>query len=175
VRVSGCGLLELYNYGEQTAAKCWKVELSDYLCKQMGFTESKNMPSMYLNEEKGIKISVHVDDPLVVCDRSKNQKEWFYNKLKEHFRYKEITTLEKGVELDYLSIRLSVDDDNLINLDNDSFVKKVIENEELTGHRRVDIPVTKEALILMAEESSLGRLLDAEGKRIFQKRVGILN
>jgi hypothetical protein len=39
----------------------------------------------------------------------------------------------------------------------------------------VGVPVTKEALILMAEESSLGRLLDAEGKRLFQKRVGILN
>ena len=46
--------------------ECLLHIVSKYLVEEMGFKEGVNAKSVYLHKEKGIRISMHVDDPIIV-------------------------------------------------------------------------------------------------------------
>ena len=60
-----CGVV----YGDQEGSAEWKATLS-YRLIEMGFVEIKNAESVYYHKAWGIRMSVHVDDPLITFDKS---------------------------------------------------------------------------------------------------------
>ena len=56
------------SYGGQTGGAEWYQTIRGYLKDHMGFSESENAPSTYTNGT--IRISKHVDDPIIVFKKS---------------------------------------------------------------------------------------------------------
>jgi hypothetical protein len=169
-------------YGQQPAGSNWKQTLSSFLeSKECGFIESKNAPSTYFNQESGTRLSVFVDDPVGasprdVCDDDTNRKSnamtTFYQKLGERFEHKDVRVLEKGEDIDYLSMRLAVDNDGWSTLSNPSYVRKLVNDAGLADCNAAKAPLSKDTLKEIAGEVELEQFLDNQGKTEFQSAMG---
>lgn len=109
-----CGVI----YGMQEGASAWRKTLCHKLTSEMGFYEVKNMESMYHHPKFKTSISCHVDDPLVKT-KAKHLREDFYKQLNEIFDTKGDKVLSSKQALDYLSMRLSMDEAGNIYIDNE--------------------------------------------------------
>ena len=92
-------------YGGQTGGAEWYETIRAYLKKNMGFTESLNAPSTYSNGT--IRISKHVDDPIIIFKKSQQgqrDKEEFLKVMAEGFSIKEINELTPDNPIDYCII-----------------------------------------------------------------------
>jgi len=108
-------------YGQQTGSHDWYDTGSDYLEKQMGFKESYNAPSTYFHPQKRIRISMHVDDPCIVFqkgDQCAKDREWFFSTLAKRFTIKQTQKLTRSSPIDYCSIRVQLNEQGEITLDN---------------------------------------------------------
>ena len=93
----------------------------------MGFTESLNAPSTYTNGT--IRISKHVDDPIIVFKKSEQgqkDKAEFLKLMEEAFSIKEVNELTPDNPIDYCSIRVQMHTNGDISIDNDSFIERYL-------------------------------------------------
>ena len=104
-------------YGMQTGAFDWKDTLAAVMTTDMGFYELQNMQSMYHHPDRKTDVACHVDDPLTIT-RSTADKVWFYSELAKVFDTKGDKTLSSHLALDYLSMRVSMNEAGDIRLDN---------------------------------------------------------
>jgi hypothetical protein len=146
-------------YGEQDAAALWGKTRSRVLTQEMGFKQAVNIESVYIHESRPIITSCHVDDPLTIAG-SLEDETWFYNELRKHFLIKEITVLEPGTDIDYLSMRLTLDTNGVLRVDNFEKIKQFLKEKNMQDCNSCHVPLTKEALARAANEKN--RLLEPE-------------
>ena len=97
------------------APKAWK-ETFVKVMEDLGFTEVKNAPSVFYHEERRITIANHVDDPLIQTF-SIEDEEWILSSLEKAFKTNGRTYLTPSSDIDYLSVRLSLDEQGVARLD----------------------------------------------------------
>ena len=102
-------------YGMGDAPKAWK-ETFVKVMEDLGFTEVKNAPSVFYHEERRITIANHVDDPLIQTF-SIEDEEWILSSLEKAFKTNGRTYLTPSSDIDYLSVRLSLDEQGVARLD----------------------------------------------------------
>ena len=169
-------------YGRQPAGCNWHQTLTRKHA-DIGMQEGQNAKSIYFNTERTIKTAVHVDDPVTYAQRTPEHpypeestfKKQYYADLAKHLDIKEVETLSKVQDLDYLSLRMSVSDDDEVCISNADFIMKILEKHGLDGCNPAAHPLSKDLLKLVAEEEAAGMYLDDKGKTEFQASVGELN
>lgn len=93
-------------YGLQTGSHDWYNTVRKYLIEEMGFTEGVNAKSVYLHEEKRIRIAMHVDDPIIIFKKDAQgvkDREWFFQMIQRRFEVKETHQLKGEAETYALS------------------------------------------------------------------------
>lgn len=109
--------------------------VSKYLVEEMGFKEGVNAKSVHLHKEKGIRISMHVDDPIIVFKKDAQgvkakDRDWFefFKKVQESLRFEveETHQLKAGEPIDYCSIRIQLQENGDMTLDNSQCVDKIL-------------------------------------------------
>ena len=144
----------------------------------MGFTECVNQPSVYYHAERQIWTSCHIDDPLTICKRDVDgvcHRDWFYKTLGDRFKIKDVRILTPETELDYISIRIRTDALGNFTLDNDEYVRRVIEDAGMTGCNVTKRPMCKDHLKIVSQEADDGEFVDVDGKKMHQHLVGEFN
>jgi hypothetical protein len=134
-----CGVI----YGEQTGASDWKRALAYIFTAKMGFYEVKNMESMYHSTTREITASVHVDDPLMKS-RSSEQRIRFCEDLKKLFDTKGAKLLAPTQALDYLSMRISMNEQKDIIVDNMPKLMAYLEEEGMAECNVESTPITRD-------------------------------
>ena len=129
-------------YGMQTGGADWKNTLAFTLATEMGFKEVKNMESMYHHPERKITVPCHVDDPLVKSRGTEN-REWFHNNINKLFDTKGSKLLSVGQPLDYLSMRISMNSNGDISLDNSIKIEAYLQELGLGQANPVKEPISK--------------------------------
>ena len=167
-------------YGEQPAGKNWKDTLSGKLeSESMGFVESKNAPSTYYNPSSQTKVSVHVDDPIVITRKplpgEPDAQTEFYRRLKERFDIKGVTELQGDTTIDYLSMTIGSCPEGNTTLCNPEFVDQLVSKAGLTGCNPAKTAITKDLLREIAAEVEMGLFVSAEDKTKFQSIMGDIN
>ena len=149
-----------------------KKKADEYLQK------SPNDPSMYVrtNPPIGALISIHVDDPWMRATRrpagEKSKLVEIHELLKKQFKVKDLQIPSRKYPIDYLSMTMSVDDDNNIRIDNDAKVLKMHEKVSLQDCNPVKVPLTNQHLVDTKNEQLAGQFVDAEGIKEQQSDVG---
>jgi hypothetical protein len=167
-------------YGRQPAGCNWHKTLTKKH-KNVGMEEGRNAKSIYFNKSRTVKTAVHVDDPVNYSKRDKaypeesKYKMQYYSDLSAQLDLKEVETLSKEQDLDYLSLRMSVSEDTEVCISNADFVFKAIERNGMSGCNPAATPICKDMLKIVSEEEQLGLFLDAADKRQYQADVGELN
>jgi len=169
-----------YIYGEQPAGKNWKDTLAGKLeSASMGFAESKNAPSTYYNVNTNTKVSVHVDDPIVITPKllhgQRDVQAEFYQQLKERFDIKGVTELQGDTTIDYLSMTIGTCPNGNTTLCNPEFVDQLVSKAGLNGCNPAKSAITKDLLREIANEVELGAFVSAEEKTKFQSIMGDIN
>jgi hypothetical protein len=145
----------------------------------MGFVELMNQESMYYHKEKGIRMSIHVDDPFIVFDKLIKDyvkiRNAFKAELESKFVLKGWTQLLAGVELDYLSMRVTAGTDGKVRIDNDRFVQKLLEKYQMADCNPTVRPMTRELLQLLQKEKEEELLTDDAGTTKFKGFLGDIN
>lgn len=122
----------------------------------MGFTELKNAPSMYRNE-MGVLISIHVDDPLIAFpydDKGDTAYDWFFDKIKERYDVKAIHVLTPDSEVDYCSLRIRMNTDGSLLVDNDACIDRILEDADMADCNPNKRSIHKEQLKAAYEEAA---------------------
>jgi hypothetical protein len=167
-------------YGRQPAGCRWHQTLTRKHVK-IGMEEGKNAKSIYFNKECTVKTAVHVDDPVNYAKRTEpypkesSLKSDYYEKLAGELDLKEVETLSKGQDLDYLSLRMSVSNDDEVCVSNADFIFKVIERHGMSACNPAVTPISKDLLKIVGEEAELGLFLSEADRRQYQADVGELN
>ena len=161
------------SYGGVDVPKCWKMKFK-WFVQTIGFEESPNAPSIYVRKKTGALISIHVDDPWIRANKRFNangepvpQEEselWeIYSLLKSQFQVKDLKILSQEVSIDYLSMRVSVDANLNIRIDNDAKVTKLLEATSMVDCNPVKVPLTKQNVQDMYDALHPARVLDSVG------------
>ena len=167
-------------YGRQPAGCTWHKTLTRKH-KKVGMEEGKNAKSIYFNEKRTVKTAVHVDDPVNYAKRTEaypkesSLKLDYYEKLSAELDLKEVETLSRDQDLDYLSLRMSVSEKDEVCISNADFIFKVIERHGMSACNPATTPISKDLLKIVGEEAELGQFLNAEDTRQYQADVGELN
>jgi hypothetical protein len=169
-------------YGRQPAGKNWHETLTRKH-NEMGFEEGRNAKSIYFNAERTVKTAVHVDDPVNFAKRPSHQpypsdselKLQYYEDLAKHLEIRDMETLSRLQNLDYLSLRLSVSADDEVCISNADFILKLIEKHGLIGCNPAVHPISRDLLKIVQAEADAGLFMDATGIREYQGDVGALN
>ena len=169
-------------YGRQPAGCNWHQTLTRKH-NNIGMEEGRNAKSVYFNEDRTVKTAVHVDDPVTIAKRSPEdsypgdatRKLAYYQQLAGELDIKDVETLSKQVDIDYLSLRLSVSDDDEVCISNADFIQKVVESQGLAGCNPAACPISKELMKIVAKETEAGLFLGSEGKTLYQSNAGMLN
>jgi hypothetical protein len=166
-----CGVV----YGDQEGAAEWKNTLTTRLL-EMGFVEIQNAESMYYHKAWGIRMSVHVDDPFMTFDKSvpdyAKVRDNFMALMEDKFVLKGWKQLLPGVELDYLSMRVTAGEDGSIRVDNDRFVNKLLDKYGMQDCNPTVRPMTRELLQMLQQEQDAEQLTDDEGQKRHQAAIG---
>ena len=146
------GLLQKAMYGTRDAPQIWQNEVRNTM-EEFGFMVSALQPSMYYHPERGILVTVHVDDFL--CSGRVEDLEWLYAGLKGKYDLTK-TLFGEGhsSEAKYLNRRL-YSEGKFISMEGDpKHLDLLIREWALEHGRGVDTPVTREGLdkICMGEE-----------------------
>lgn len=169
-------------YGRQPAGCNWHQTLTRRHAR-IGMAEGKNAKSIYFNDDRTVKTAVHVDDPVTYARRAQDQpypsdsplKLKYYQDLAEHLDLKDVETLSKTQDLDYLSLRMSVSDSDEVCISNADYLVKVLDKHGLTNCNPAAHPISKDLLKIVAEEAESELYLDEAEKTDFQAGVGELN
>ena len=132
----GCGPI----YGQQEAGLIWKVTLMHNLTTELGFREAKNMESVYYHPERKTIVICHVDDPLVKTV-SEEETEWFHEQLNRLFQMKEKKVLSNTEPMDWCSIRISLNEDGEVRLDNQLKIEEYGKIHGLQDCKPVSSPI----------------------------------
>ena len=142
----------------------------------MGFTESLNAPSTYSNGT--IRISKHVDDPVIVfrkCKQGQEDKAKFLKIMTEGFSIKEINELTPDNPIDYCSIRIQKHANGDISIDNDTFIEKMLDKRNMTECNPASRPINTDLLKQAAQEREDGLILGSEAKTEHESIIGDMN
>ena len=151
-------------YGEQTGASEWKATLVKYL-EGEGFTELLNAPSVFVHpgkkasklldyEDDGPREEVivlcHVDDPLIMT-RSGEDEDWTHVTIEKEFDTKGRRLLTRDTVIDFLSMRLSLDKEGEVCVDNKDKIEAFLEQEGLSDCNPTALPITDVIVKAIAE------------------------
>jgi len=142
-------------YGMQEGGADWHNTLAYRLTTELGFKEVSNMESVYHHPEKELTIPCHVDDPLVKSRCEENRK-WFHENINRMFDTKGEKVLSLKQAMDYLSIRITLDEVGDIKLDNEIKIQSYLEELGLTDCNPVNEPITKEIIQRLAQNAAAG-------------------
>ena len=95
-------------YGEASAPVRWENTIAPWL-EEQGFERGKNEKSVFYNKERGLLLLLYVDDCLV--DGQEEDINWTFELLDNRFECKEGEWLGAESPLDYLGMKISMDDD----------------------------------------------------------------
>jgi len=165
-------------YGQQPAGNRWKFKVETETGK-MDFVESKNAPSTYYRASDGTRMSIYVDDPLIASKRDRTHgvaltKQPFYDRLKESFEFKDVTSLGGEATIDYLSMTMKAEGTDTVTLSNPEFVDKLVSNLGLDGCNSTKLPITKELLREIAAEAEAGIYVGDTEHSAYRTTVGEL-
>ena len=158
-------------YGMQTGAFDWKDTLAAVLTTDLGFYELHNMQSMYHHPQRKTDVACHVDDPLTVS-RSTADKEWFYSEIAKVFDTKGDKTLSPELPLDYLSMRISMNEAGDIRLDNEVKIKAYLKEKGMELCNPAKQPLQKDTLKTLYENKAAGKLQSREDLETTGKWMG---
>ena len=157
-------------YGKQVGAKVWKDKVhKDLTSADFGFIEIQNTHSLYYHPARDIKLSMHVDDPLVVTCSDEDQ-EWLHMMLDKMFDTKGIRRLTVDNPLDYLSIRIMLHSDGTITMDNKEKIEGFLKYWGMENCNPVSHPLTKKMLLDLALADT--EPMDAAATKRYQGIVG---
>lgn len=175
----------------ETNARLLGVEKTDVEpFVSLGFTELKNQGAVYKHIVRDIRVSIHIDDPWIDCggDGETNElklvaarvnHDWIHMAIRERFVVRDTTELEEANlrelcgPLDYLSMRCSVGPERCIEVDNDQFLRKIVDSHGMTGCNSASIPATKENFRKMAADKAEGKFVDDKAKTAYQASLGM--
>ena len=160
-------------YGCQTAGAAWRETLRKYLIS-IGFKEVENVMSVYYHAERNIIICNHVDDPFIVCrgeskEVSKANEEWVHNMLEKRFDTKGRHMLTPEDPIDYLSMRISINDKHQVFIDNAEKIKKYLELEGLENVNPAQYPLDK---VILQEMEDCDEYMTGAEQTQFRAHVG---
>lgn len=144
----------------------------------MGFTEGVNAPSMYVHQDKGILMSIHVDDPLMAFEIGRDGTtayDWFFELLRDRYEIKTIQVLTPETEIDYCSLRIRMGNDGSIYIDNDACIDRILQDAGLADCNPNKRPIHRDQLKSAYEERLAGDELSPEDQTQYQHMVGELN
>jgi hypothetical protein len=95
--------------------------------------------------------------------------------LQERFKLRDITTLTRDNEIDYLGMRLQINQAGNITIDNRRQCLKMLERWGLQDCNATRRPLLADTLSIMRDEKQAGDFLDDEDTRSYQAGVGELN
>ena len=108
-----------------------KEERAATTAEQTGDTDCASKEKIQLlSYLKQIRISMHVDDPMIVFKKSpegQKAKAWFFKMLEQRFTVKKIDTLTPETPIDYCSLRIQLLPSGDLTLDNGVYVDKILE------------------------------------------------
>ena len=143
--------------------------------EQIGDTTDPADRPLTLSYTKQIRLSMHVDDPMIIFKKSpegQQAKAWFFKMVNKRFTVKEVHELTPTTPIDYCSLRIQLLQSGDLTLDNEVYVDKILEAAGMTDCNVSKGPLSKDLLKIAAEEQKQGILLDAEGKALHEKYVG---
>ena len=138
------GLLQKAMYGTQDAPQIWQNEVRNSM-EELGLRVSAFQPSLYYHPERGILVTVHVDDFL--CSGRVEDLEWLYDGLRRKYDLKK-TLFGEGhaSEAKYLNRRL-YSAGKVISMEGDPKLVDLLVTEWGLQHSRgVDTPVTRDGV-----------------------------
>ena len=138
-------------YGGQTAEVSWKNHRTHVLVVKGGFIECKNMESIYYHPGRGIKMAIHVDDPLASSpSMTQTTMSWVHDFMDLEFDTNGRNILTIGKQIDYLSMEITLLYTFDITLTNtakiDFFLEEAGKSDVMTPTMR---PMTKASLKLV--------------------------
>jgi hypothetical protein len=150
----------------------------------LGFTELKNQGAVYKHTSRDIRISIHIDDPWIDCGgegvtdeqklvAARVNHDWIHAAIRERFVVRDTTELDVASQLDYLSMRCSVGPERCIEVDNDQFLRKIVDSHGMTGCNSTALPATKENFRKMAADKAEGKFVDDKAKTAYQASLGM--
>ena len=134
----------------------------------------------------GALISIHVDEPWIRANKRfnangdpvpKEESElWeIYSLLKSQFQVKELQILSQEVSIDYLSMRVSMDQNLNIRIDNDDKVTKLLASTGMADCNPVKVPLTKHNVQDMYDGKVAEDWDDEAGKKVQMSETGSFN
>ena len=72
-------------YGTRDAAQNWEMEYTGFMTNS-GFNQGRASPCVFFHQERGIRVTVHVDDFTVLVDRK--ELDWFRMKMQRKYSVK---------------------------------------------------------------------------------------
>ena len=93
--------------------------------------------------------------------------------IRERFVVRDTTELDVASPLDYLSMRCSVGPKRCIEVDNDQFLNKIVDNHGMTGCNSTTLPATKENFRKMDVDKVEGKFVDDKDKTAYQASLGM--
>ena len=125
-------------YGLKQAARDWNLLLKRKLL-EWGFKQSLADPCVFVHPENSVKIIVYVDD-IVGIAKSKGELDWFYEKLSNRFKAKDLGNIHK-----ILGVRVTRDRKHrTITLDQEQYLRTVLNKFGFAEptHKTKDCPST---------------------------------
>jgi hypothetical protein len=157
-------------YGMQDAAKAWKDTVGTHL-GTIGFVELKNAPSIYVNASRRIIMCCHVDDPMVISESAEDE-EWIHDEINSEFETNGINRLTPWTPIDYLSMRLTVDEKNVLRVDNSAKITKFLTDAGMENCNPSEVPLTSDRLITCLKDATP---LNAQQVTEYQAHIGKYN
>ena len=117
---------------------------------------------------------MHVDDPFIVCrgnDKtvSKENEEWIHAMLEKRFDTKGRHVLTPEDPIDYLSMRVSINHDDEVFIDNEEKIKKYLEANGMENCKPAKYPLDK---VLLREMESCDEYMTGDEQTEFRGHIG---
>ena len=160
------GVLYTALYGTRDAPQIWQHEVRRALL-EMGFRQSVTQPSVYVHDQRGVYLVVHVDDFLISGDQE--TLDWVYATLSERWELKRCVISscpEDAHETTYLNRRLKWNTHNEMSYEGDAkHHERLLRDWGLTSCKGVSSPLTT----ALEEAAGNGKELpESEGRRVRQ-------
>lgn len=149
-------------YGLKQSPRCWNIALDTQL-REMGFTQSKADPCIYLSDKEALHIGVYVDDILLTGDLSRIQE--VKHQLGEQFEVKDLGKLNY-----FLGINVeTAAEGKEMWMGQPTYVEQLLDAQKMSSCKAVGTPVDPGGHLTSATEEE-----ETVTQQLYQSLIGSL-